>query len=263
MKKLYQILLLILFATAIQPLQPLHAKPNANEKLFSQANGLYKKGDYDSAYQLYAKISPKNAKVNYNMGNCEYKRGNYGAALAFWRRAEKEWGVFGREELLHNIDFLKKVIAHNKSDLEHETCDGQALHGHDSFLGSMTSSARSLLRSMPLFSLQVAFLFFWLLFLAALHFLQRRRKFVLSTCCLFLAASGALVGLKYGIDYKQQGIVVIKKGNLLSGPGDNFHVIGSLCEAQEVVIDGISDEFYKVKINNQTGWIAQKNVILI
>src|SRR3989304_7631540 len=73
------------------------------QELFIKANEFYKQGNFAGAYELYQQIPNKSAQVQYNLGNCAYKRGKLGYALWHWRKAEKRWGVFGREELLNNI----------------------------------------------------------------------------------------------------------------------------------------------------------------
>ena len=77
--------------------------------LFTQANEWYKKGSFEQAYQQYLKIEQPTPAVHFNRGNCAYRMGKCGMALAHWHRAEWNWGLTDREALRKN-----QALAHTK-----------------------------------------------------------------------------------------------------------------------------------------------------
>ena len=129
-----------------------YAYSNATDKeLFVTANNLYSNSKFEEAFDVYKRIKNRTAVVNYNLGNCAYKLLNYPYALLYWRRAESMWGVFGRSDLLYNLDYLRHVI----NDLEYTSKRGFL----KPFIRNIKNYAVSLVRSLPLYWFQLLFLF--------------------------------------------------------------------------------------------------------
>lgn len=222
---------------------------------FAQANELYKQGDFVKAYDLYLQIPNKSCAVYYNLGNCAYKMGKPGYALLYWRKAENDWGLFGRDELLKNIALVKK-----KALLDEES-EQSIVHALKDVLISSKNSFISLIRAIPLFSLQLLVLLLWIFLFVYLRYLYRRkqRAIIIALFC-FQALFAFSLAIKYNLQSFRH-LVVIKPGaKLFSGPGDNFATLGHLSEAQELVMLKQTGTFYKVKVNSVIGWV-DKNFV--
>ena len=240
LKKTLKLILFICFATQI-----INCQPNYQE-MFLRANKLYKSGDFAKAYDLYQKIPNPSAEVNYNLGNCAYKLEKYGYALLFWRRAEKDWGLFNRGELQNNISLLNKKLNKNTEK---------------NFIVKTKNYVISLIRSTSLIILQILFLIFWLFLFLYLRYLYKIKQKILIILLFFLTALlGTFLVIKYTLEKKSYGIVVSQNATLLSGPGKNFQELGTLLQASEVSIQKSSDGFYKIKFNKLFGWTSKNNV---
>ncbi len=220
------------------------------QEMFFKANDLYKEGKFQQAQDLYLEIPNKGPHVHYNLGNCAYKLGHNGYALAHWRRAEKNWGIFNRTELLSNIDMVKK--RHKKITAD----QASPLEGMRTNINEFKSALTSFVRATPLFILQFFFLLMWAISFLYLRYLYRRRQ---KAIIMLLFATnlfcGMLLAVRYNFEYREHGIVVTKQADLTSGPGKTYEVFSSLPETTQVLIKGSSDGFYKVKANGTIGWI--------
>lgn len=236
------------------------AQENINyQEVFDKANGLYKDGQYEAAMEFYKKIQDKNAVVNYNLGNCAYKLNKLGFAHLYWRRAEKYWGISDRGELLDNIKMIKEKIRAQKNEKKDKKTE--AVFGN---LKNLRIQAGSFIRATPLFYFQIVFLALWIFLFVFIRKLFRLRKRLLAAMLFtFIAISGLMLVSKYNFECKQFGVVITDKARLLSGPGDNYQILGFVTEAKEVIVQKASNGFYKVKINGQIGWISQTDLEVI
>lgn len=92
------------------------ARADDCQSLFLQANEQYKKGNVEQARTLYQKIVNKSPQVYYNIGNCEYRLNHPGYAMLYWRRAERDWGIWDRDDLVKNIELLKKSFSRHQHE---------------------------------------------------------------------------------------------------------------------------------------------------
>lgn len=225
-------------------------------QLFEQANSLYKQDKFDEALNLYKKIPNGGAIVSYNMGNCAYKLNNYGAALAFWRRAERNWGFGESAELLNNIKLLKNKLAELSKDPNDKP--------KDVFLQKIQNLKiyfDFFIHSTPIIFFQIVFLLLWLfMFIAIRKLFRGKKKSVIAILFTTVAIFGLILVCKYNFEIKQHGVIVGKKANILSGPGHNYQVLSFTPEASEVIIEKEVDGFYKIKFGGQIGWIDKKSV---
>lgn len=225
-----------------------------NEDIFNQANCLYKKGQFEEALTLYQKIPNKSGYVHYNLGNCAYKLKKFGYALLYWKRAEKDWNFFNRDELLDNIDLLKKELEKQQNKIKKKK-----ILPFFVLLKKIKSLSLSWIRSMPLIVLQILFLILWLFLFFYLKFLYKtRKKLLIIGLFSSIAICGIILVIRYSFESRKYGIIINKKAELLSGPSNTFQTLIKLQEATEVTIQKESDGFFKIKVNKQSGWINKK-----
>jgi len=266
-----------LAASSLDPVAPRDAKhrlEGSQEDLFAQANELYKKNNYTQAQDLYEKIADKNSRVYYNLGNCFYKQQKYGQALLNWRKAEHDWGIFNRSELLQNIALVKKTGAHpavsgqtgarpeGSKDRSAQT-ESNPVQKLVVSIKNLTASILSFIRSVPLLFLQIIFLGIWFVLFGLLRFLYHNKQRILITILfLLLITTGSVLALKYGLNSRSYAIVLTNT-SLLSGPGDAYQVLGSITETEEVIIQKKSGDYCKINIDGKIGWVACKNIGII
>jgi hypothetical protein len=194
--------------------------------------------------------------VHYNLGNCAFKLGHLGQALLNWRRAESDWGLFNRHELLENIELVKKKLDEKAGIKLAKKGSFEAI-----LLTVKLTQARflSAIRSISLFFLQLLFLFVWCLLFLGLRYLNRsRQRFLLVVLFILNGFFGTMLALKYNMSLRSYGVIVADKTSLLSGPDDSFQVLGFMHEGKEGVIKKDSGSYYKVKINGQLGWVKKE-----
>ncbi len=244
---------LIVISIPTQILKAQKDLPQDYNTVFEKANALYKEGKYEDAMELYKKIPDKSAAVNYNLGNCAYKLNRFGFAHLYWRRAEKDWGFFGRTDLLNNIKLLREQLKTPKTDAQKDDVLIKAKN--------LQFNITSFIRGTPLYCFQIVFLFFWIfLFVFIRNLLICKKRLLIGILFTFIAISGLMLVSKYNFEYKQFGIVTVNNTKLLSGPGDNFQVLSFVQEAKEVIIQKTSSGFYKIKIDGLIGWVSQEAV---
>jgi tetratricopeptide (TPR) repeat protein len=234
-------------------------EPADNQMLFEQANDSYKKGDYSQAYKQYQQITDKNTRIHYNLGNCAFKLNKPGLALAHWRRAEKDWGLYGREELVKNIALVQQhsAILHTNPSEQEQTL----LHALVNWAQSTKSSFYSLVQAIPLLYIQLLVLLLWIILFATIRFLYKKgHKIIVSVLFFFLAISAIMLAFKYNFMHKERIVVIVPSADLTSGPGKNYAVLSHLPEAQEADILKESGGFFKIRAKRQLGWI-EKNAV--
>jgi len=222
---------------------------------FVQANILYKEGKFEAAMELYEKIPNKSAYVYYNLGNCAYKLKRYGWALLHWRRAERYWGFFNRDELLDNIMLLQEEVK-KAAGIQKEKRSPIMLA-----ITKIKNLIISWIRSTPHIIIQLLFLLLWLFLFIYIRFLyKKRKKWTIIALFALIAFFGILLVVRYSIDARKYGVVVSQQARLLSGPGETFQTLMQIETAQEAVIKKEKSDYYKVKVNKHIGWISKKDI---
>ena len=254
---IFQFITFILLSIPTQKFKAQQSSEIDYNLIFEKANNFYKNGNYEGAMELYKKIPNKSSAVNYNLGNCSYKLNQLGFAHLYWRRAEKNWGFFGRTELLNNIKLLKEQLKKQKNGKSKEkNTDKILLKTKD-----LKLHISSFIRATPLYIFQIVFLTFWIfLFVFIRNLLRYKRKRLIAMLFTFIAISGLMLVSKYNFEYKQYGIITVNNAKILSGPGDNFQVLSFIQEAKEVIIQKTSAGFYKIKVDGLIGWVKHEAV---
>lgn len=234
----------------------LHGSTFSQERdLFNRANQQYKDGHFQKAFDLYKQIPNKSAAVNYNIGNCAYKLKKFGQALVYWRRAEKDWGLFNREEIVDNITLLKDEMRklYRMPVKKHNPIVRRLIKVKNIILSSI--------RSLPLLLIQLLFIILWLFLFVYLRFLYKKRKHnVIWIFFALIALFGAILIIRYVSESRIYGVIIKREAPLLSGPSVTFRPLLQLHETEEVIVTKESDEYYKVKAQKRIGWVSKENV---
>ncbi len=224
---------------------------NATEN-FLYANELYKQKNYKDAIKSYDLIINKSPQVFYNMGNCAYKLGKKGQAIALWRKAEHNWGLSSREELLNNIALAKKDLL-----VENE----KQSTGIKKFIRLLSQQVLSFVKAIPLLWFQLILLLIWLLLFLYLRYLHiKKRRLILITLFGLLFYTASLLVLKYSLLMINYGVVINKETIMRAGPGDTYKTLGTINEGEEIKIQKESDNFYKISHKKSIGWVTQQDI---
>ncbi len=226
----------------------------SDQELFLEANELYKQEKFEEACRRYQEIKNPSVAVWYNIGNCNFKLDKLGKALACWRRAELEWGLFNRSELLNNIDCAKKKLYERRNAAlpEHKRRPREELGWYK----QLRMSAGSLIRCTPLILLQLMVLALWMfLFISLRTFLRKKKHAMIVVLFGSLLLLASLLAIKYGLVSRQYGLVVTPAAAMYSGHSDSYKKIGELVEGQEGFIVREEGSFYKIRFGDRLGWV--------
>jgi tetratricopeptide (TPR) repeat protein len=218
----------------------------SDEELFLRANKYSEEQDWKQAFDSYNFIKKKGSLIWYNMGNCCYHLKNYTEAFIYWKRAEQGASRSLYAQSKYNQQILTQQL--NKTTTMKWT---EQLYEFFVYY----------LISFSLLFLQLLFLFCWFLF----FFLYRYQKKRFFFTFLFLVLNG-LMGASLLVKYKEKekiGIVITASANVFAGPNQEYHVLSTLDHIDQVIIQDIKHDWYKIKNGNRIGWVAASAVQVV
>lgn len=235
MKKLTFIFIISIF---------LNVKAEFQQEKFLQANLIFKKGNIQQALNLYENIEPKNACVWFNIGSCNFVLGDYIKSIWAWEKAKKN-GLNKKYNIKKNIDDAYKMLNYNYSE-------------------SLLDKINNLLSYLSLLSLQLIFFLFWFItYPIILRCFRLSYYFFALSLVLFNVAILSGVSLRINRFYQINAIVKNDNLNVLLGPDEKYHKIGSLNKGDKVTIYLKDKNWYKIKHRNIIGWASEENFYLI
>ncbi len=212
-----------------------------------EARQKYDKGDYAGAsllYQSAAAQSPRDAFLEYDLGNALFKEGKLGPAVAAYQRA---FELRPRStDVRYNLDFaLKKA--------------GEQLVPPG--VPPLVYAGFHLLSGSELLGLQWLGCWLALLLAAAWLWLRGRREALKDpVACAF--AFWAFFGLwwlaRWGLEPSELGVIVKPAAEIRSGPGDTFSVGFTAPEGRRVQIVSEGGRWLEIGTLKEgaKGWIA-------
>lgn len=219
--------------------------------LQSEADSLYRKGNFEKALPLYKQLvseKPDNPYFHYNLGNSYFKTNRLGKAVASYYRA---FYLLPRDaDIRYNLSLALK---HCGADF---ISVGVPVVMH---------------RIYYWFSKQELAGFFWIFLwlisiLGSVYFLAgSMRKFlrpillVISFCAVFFG----IWRLSYYItEPAYQSVITDKIAELRSGPGENFNASATVPEGQTVEILGVKENWYEIGIHKEgiKGWVKKDTI---
>ena len=231
MKKLLAILSLFLLSCA-----------GAYSASLQQAEDAYREGRFAAALAQYEELLqayPNNPYLYYNIGNCYFKMGTKGLAVANYYRAFR-------------LDPRDKDIRHNLN------------------LALQNSGESFVTKGMPVV-LHQAFFYFTLAELKGLFFItlclfcmigslcafRRKWGFSLWASLLLVCFCGAWYMGRAKLDAEPLAVVAAPVAELRSGPGKNFPASANVAQGHLVLLQDSRDNWQEVIIKSQgvTGWI--------
>jgi tetratricopeptide (TPR) repeat protein len=239
----------------------LHALPSQDyqEKLFTQGNSEYQKGNYESAERYYSQTLNsgfESGPLYYNLGNACFKQKRLGDAIYYWEKARQK--LPADREIQENLELANLLIVDRI-----EISDNPWL-------------LRILAGVTGLFTVkQEAWVVLGLLFAAniflALYLLvkNQRHSFRALLGCfgfglLFLIFACSLSWKIYEQDYRQNAVVVEQKVDVRSGPGLENIAVFTIHEGITVRVHGSNNGWYQISLpNGWSGWLRKDSIRIL
>ena len=187
--------------------------------------------------------------ILYNLGNSYYKLSNFIEAIAYWQKAKKE--ITSPHDLYlidHNID-----LALEKLNIKNEISVSDKIYN--------TLSNFSLYFS--LFYLQIIFLIIWsLIVFYCFGFIKVKKNKV--TLLVFLAIIILILFyLNHSFYFKKRAIVKSDNAILYAGPGEDYHQIKTISQANKIDITENIGDWFKIHYNDINGWLKAGDLTLL
>lgn len=211
------------------------------------AETLYRNGQYAQAllaYEQDLKNYPKDPYLYYNIGNCYFKMGNNGLAVANYYRAFK--------------------LAPRHPDIRHNLALALSASGESLVPTGIPPVVHQAWFVLSLAELQgVLSMLGWLLcLLAGLWLLTRKgSKLTLGVGLLFVLCAGWFY-TRHAWETQPLAVVAAPRAELRSGPGSNFPANASISQGHLVEVLDHKDNWQEVAVRMQgiKGWVESSDL---
>ena len=228
-------------------------------ELFNSANELYKKGQYDTAINVYKKIIEKgyeSADIYYNIANAYYKTRNIPKAILYYEKA-----LLLRpndEEIKYNLQLAQTMIVDKINVLP------------EFFLKRFWRDFQKLLssNSWAIFSLS----FFIIALITFIIYLFSKTLFIKKTFFYFFVIFFIFSAISFSNSYNQKvniekkdtAIIMAGSVTVKSSPDDNGTELFVIHEGTKVWLIDELGEWVNIKIaDGNKGWIKKDDLELI
>lgn len=229
------------------------------EKLFQEANDLYKVGKYEEAIAFYEKIENEDvisSELYYNLGNCYYKLNNIAATIYNFEKALLIDPM--NEDAANNLIFAKRLTIDNIEALPKSVFQ----KFDENYIKKLSYNSWAIVA--VIFSIVGSLLF--LLFYFSYTPSKKRLFFTGSVLCLLLLIISITISYKeYSYSKSNiEAIVFAEKTEVKNSPTFNSEDIFTLHEGTKVkVLDSI-DNWKKIKLaDGKIGWIDSEDIKLL
>lgn len=212
-----------------------------------QAEELYRQGKFSAALSAYEEIlknHPKDPFVYYNIGNCYFKMGSKGLAVANYYRA---------------FD-----LAPRDADIRHNLTLALASGGEKFVPAGVPVVLHKVFYSLSLPELKGwVHLLCWLVCVLAIVSLMRRKwSRCLTGALLILLLSGGWLYARARLLQETRAVIAAPVAEIRSGPGTNFPASASAAQGHLVSILDEKDAWYEVILKSQgiKGWIEKQTI---
>ncbi len=211
------------------------------------AGNLYREGKFAAALGEYEQLLssyPNNPHLYYNIGNCYFKMGSTGLAVANYYRAFRLAPRDG--DIRHNLTLALQNAG------ERLVPAGMPEVLHKFFFGLRTDELKGLL-----------FLALWVFCsLASLWLIKHRLGRTAISALAIVVLLAAWYGWRSKIEKVQLAVVAAPVAELRSGPGSNFPASASIAQGHLLTIQDSKDDWYDVVVKSEglQGWIQAQSL---
>jgi len=223
-------------------------------RIFQTGNEYYAQSNYTAAVEEYQKILKSGIVsdvVFYNLANAHFKNNQLGSAILFYEKAQR-LSPHNRE-ISENLNFARTRIA-DKVERPTE--------------GFLVSLARRITNWLPLdtetvlavgffFAANVGFALFWLDAIPGMSRLAIYASTAFLVLFLILGTSNLL--RIYWQETVQEGVVLVEKVDVLSGPASDSPILFSVHEGLKVRIENDLPDWVQISLENGwNGWVKKE-----
>ena len=212
-----------------------------------QAENFYRQGKFSAALGIYEselKKVPNDPYLYYNIGNCYFKMGSRGLAIANYYRAFR---LAPRDaDIRHNLTLSLSSVG------ERLVPSGVPVVLHQAFYSLSYSELKGLL-----------FALLWLFCaLASLWLLKRKWGRMLAASAVILLLCAGWFYLRHTLQVEHLAVIAAPVAEIRSGPGTNFPASASLDQGHLITVEDAKDEWYEVIVKSQglKGWVEKSAV---
>ena len=209
-----------------------------------QAENFYRQGKFSAALGIYEselKKVPNDPYLYYNIGNCYFKMGSRGLAIANYYRAFR---LAPRDaDIRHNLTLSLSSVG------ERLVPSGVPVVLHQAFYSLSYSELKGLL-----------FALLWLFCaLASLWLLKRKWGRMLAASAVILLLCAGWFYLRHTLQVEHLAVIAAPVAEIRSGPGTNFPASASLAQGHLITVEDAKDEWYAVIVKSQglKGWVEK------
>ncbi|QNM84940.1 tetratricopeptide repeat protein [Polaribacter pectinis] len=229
------------------------------DSLFTNANSLYKNGEFTKAIEIYKQIESKDlvsSELYYNLGNSYYKLNKVGPSIYYYEKALKINPL--NEDVKNNLVFAKRLALDNIEELPKTVL--QKFNAN--YIQKLSYNQWAIV--VVIFSFLAAILF--LLFYFAEIPTKKRLYFVTSIISfIILIASISITYHQYNSSInKVEAIVFVEKTEVRNAPTLNSEEVFTLHEGTKVYVLDAVDNWKKIKLaDGKLGWIIADEIKLL
>lgn len=229
------------------------------ERLFDEANVLYRQGNFEAAAAKYTQIEEQgvaNAALYYNLGNCHYKLGEIGRAILYYERALRLSP--SDDDVIENLSIANQATV-DKLKIPEAFALARWLRGalysaSPSFLGRAAG---------------VLWITFCVLVAIRLGLSRKRVAPMLRHASLIAAALVVLSISWYGLQLwdrsdRVEAVIQVKEAQAHSSPDGNSVEVFLIHEGTKVRITQTSGDWLEiVLIDGKVGWVQSSVLDII
>lgn len=237
-----------------------HENEISPEKIFSQANNAYQKGDFAEAAQIYQQLCDegyRSGNLYYNLGNSYYKLGSKGRAILNYERAKRL--IPGDADLKANLNYALAGVQEGVSDWKYDLVK---------FLTGIASLEQLVVSGSICFFGLVVLIILGLIKPALIGKIregnyQKWRQVIIAGLSIILFIYCALGLLTYW-DHSREQAVAVKAGEVRFEPSEAATLYYHLGEGTRVQVLEQKGNWAKVKrTDGKRGWVVRDCLELI
>ena len=218
--------------------------PAFAQNQIAEAEELFRAGQFANALNVYEaelKNNPNDPYIYYNIGNCYFKMGSIGLAVANYYRAFKLDPRDG--DIRHNLDLALRAGGSRLVP------SGLPASIHQAFFYFSADELKGL--DYVLFWLFSVVFCIWLFF--------RKGKRAVIVCAVLWMLCQGWVWWRASIDNEALAVVAAPMAELRSGPGKTFPTSATVAQGHLVIVEDEKDNWYEIIIKEQglKGWVAK------
>ena len=222
-------------------------------RIFQAGNEYYGQNNYKAAIEQYQKVLESGVVsdvVFYNLANAHFKNNQLGSAILFYEKAQR---LAPRDrEINENLNFARTRIA-DKVEHPPEGFVFSLLRRITNWLPLDTETVLAIALFM---GANAAFALFWLDVIPPLSRLALYSSIALLALFLLLGTSNLL--RIYWQETVQEGVVLVEKADVLSGPASDSPILFSVHEGLKVRIENDLPDWVQISLENGwNGWIKK------